>query len=260
MNRIPVLNRASDLIPKWPTPPHIQTVVTTRWWPGQSKPPFDTFNLASHVGDDPNRVESNRQSLTALTGLASQPIWLEQVHGTDIAILDGTLFRHPPRADGAITQQPGTACAILTADCLPVLFCDSDGFQIGAAHAGWRGLHAGILEKMIQQFSQAPSKLMAWLGPAIGSEAYIVGSEVRDAFVDQDPADASAFHRDSNNQWHADLYQLARNHLRKNGIHAIFGGGYCTFNDDRFYSYRQNRQTGRMATVIWIDPPNKRAP
>ena len=240
----------ADVIrPAWPAPRHVQALVTTRRG-GASAPPWDSWNLGDHVGDDPAAVARNRQRLATLTGLPPhQHHWLKQVHGTRVVPLPQP--PEPPEADASWTRTPAEACAILTADCLPVLFCDTDGHQVAAAHAGWRSLAGGILEKTVATFSQ-PDTVLAWLGPAIGPNAFQVGPEVRAAFVDPMPALHDCFHPDGD-RYLANLYQIARRRLARAGVHQIYGGDFCTHTDiNRFYSFRRDGQTGRMASVIWM--------
>lgn len=244
------------LIPDWPAPAHIRAATTTREG-GVSQPPFDSFNLGGHVGDEPAAVAANRQRLVETLALPSEPYWLSQVHGTTVADLDsepGGL----PEADASTTTKADTVCAVLTADCLPVLFCDQAGTQVAAAHAGWRGLAAGMLETTVASFAAPPELIFAWFGPAIGPQAFEVGDEVRQVFVDADPVSAEAFvavKSDSNEKkWLADVYQLAQQRLVRVGVTAVYGGGRCTFIEaDSFYSFRRDGKTGRMASLVWIE-------
>ncbi len=238
----------------------VRAVSTTRQG-GTSKPPFDSFNLGYHVGDDPGAVDDNRARLNKFAGDDIRFCWLTQVHGTtvvdaaDVADADA-----PVEADASVSRTPGLACAVLTADCLPVLMGDRDGTCVAAAHAGWRGLAAGILEATVDATDTDPSRLVAWLGAAIGPDVFEVGPEVVDAFVASDEGArscfrASPFHPDS--RWVGDLYELARRRLRRCGIEAIVGGGACTYSDEnRFFSYRRDGTTGRMATAIWLRDRN----
>jgi YfiH family protein len=226
-----------------------------------SQPPFDSFNLGGHVGDAPADVAANRQHLREILSLPGEPYWLNQIHGTTVVDLDdepGGL----PEADACITSTVNSVCAVLTADCLPVLFCDQAGTQVAAAHAGWRGLAAGVLEATVASFTAAPEQIIAWLGPAIGPEAFEVGDEVRQAFCKIDPAAAKAFAAEQSEtneeKWHADVYQLARQRLAAAGVKNIYGGGRCTFTEaDDFYSFRRDGKTGRMASLIWIEVGEK---
>jgi YfiH family protein len=220
---------------------------------GASRAPFDSFNLAAHVGDEAVAVAANRARLAADLGLPGPPLWLEQVHGTRVVVHDGT---PPPAADAAVAFGPGRVLAVLTADCLPVVFASEDGGCIGIAHAGWRGLAAGVLEATVAALGVASGRLSAWLGPAIGPAAFEVGPEVRAAFVDADPAAATHFAPNARGRWQADLPALARRRLRGLGIGRVEGRADCTHADpDRYYSYRRAAATGRMATLVWIVPP-----
>lgn len=243
------MNRWPDdwIIPDWPAPSHVRACVTTRGG-GRSQEPFESFNLGDHVGDDPAVVTENRQRLH--DALACRPAWMSQVHSNTAVEADPSAC---PVADASWTSAAGIACAVLTADCLPVLFCDMDGTRVAAAHAGWRGLAAGMLEATVAAMGGSGAQIMAWLGPAIGPNAFEVGVEVREAFVSQHPAAADAFVPSSNaGRYMADLYQLARIRLAACGVTAVFGGGFCTFSDPRFYSYRCAARTGRFASLVWI--------
>jgi YfiH family protein len=241
----------SFLIPDWPTPPGVCSLITTRRG-GVSREPFASFNLGDHVGDEARCVHANRAQLGAL--LKATPAWLNQVHGTqvvDAARVDpGAL---PPAADASFTRQCGVGCVVMTADCLPVLFCDDAGQVVAAAHAGWRGLLAGVLEATLAAMGAAPQTVMAYLGPAIGPQAFEVGDEVRAAFVAQDAMAAQAFTPLPAGKWLADIYLLARLRLSGQGVERVFGGDFCTHSDSaRFFSYRRDGQTGRLASLIWI--------
>lgn len=245
------------LLPDWPAPRNVHAVVTTRAG-GVSAPPWDSLNLGMHVGDDPAHVRSNRERLLqSLQGIAAcaSPQWLNQVHGICVVEAEPDAVRrvmHVPDADAVTTTKPGLPCVVMTADCLPVFFCDRRGDRVAVAHAGWRGLCDGILEATLQSFPD-PSQVMAWLGPAIGPDAFEVGSEVRAAFLAQNPQAAGAFRASPNaGRWLANIYGLARLRLERAGVGAIYGGGLCTVRDPaRFFSYRRDGQTGRMASVIW---------
>jgi hypothetical protein len=243
------------LVASWPAPEAVRAVTTTRRGPGVSAPPFDSFNLGDHVGDAPDAVAANRAALRAALGLPGEPRWLDQVHGVGVATFGAQAPRERARADAAITRTPGVVLAIQTADCLPVLLATRDGTALGAAHAGWRGLGAGVLERTVAALDVDPAALIAWLGPAIGPRAYEVGAEVRDAFVAHDAAAAEAFAPTRPGHWTCDLYALARRRLRAAGVDAVFGGGECTLSDAaRFYSFRRDGRTGRLATLAWIEP------
>lgn len=233
-------------MPDWPAPGNVHACVTTRAG-GASTGPWQGLNLATHVGDDPAHVALNRAWLRAR--LPADPLWLEQVHGTDCVVAESA--RAGCTADASVSFEPWQICAVLTADCLPVLFCTLDGQRVGAAHAGWRGLLAGVLENTVRAMQAPPDQIMAWFGPAIGAQAFEVGDEVRAAFLAHDTACAAAFvaHGD---KWLADIYALARLRLQDMGLLSVYGGGLCTVSDaERFYSYRRDGATGRMASLIW---------
>lgn len=235
----------------WPELPGVRAGVTLRQ-PGHSNGRYASFNLAEHVGDAPERVAQNRRQLEQWLGLDAPIDYLTQVHGTDVVLLPAAQPR--PVADAAIRRTAGVA-AVLTADCLPILLAAESGSEIAALHAGWRGLAAGIIEATLSQLHSPPQTLQVWLGPAIGPCHFEVGSEVRAAFVTRQSADADAFtaHGD---RWQADLYLLARRRLQRLGVTRIFGGGFCTHCDgERFYSYRRDGSTGRMASLIQLHAP-----
>jgi polyphenol oxidase len=210
------------------------------------------FNLGIHVGDDSADVAANRAILRS--HLPAEPVWLTQVHGN--VVVDAAQTEHPVEADASVTARPGTVCVIQTADCLPVLFCDKDGNVVGAAHAGWRGLAAGVLENTVLRMKElGASEILAWLGPAIGPDAFEVGQDVVDAFTLTDVMNRQAFRpvAGAPGKYLADIYALARRRLAEAGVHAVSGGGFCTVTErDRFYSYRRDRTTGRMASLIWL--------
>jgi len=250
---------------QWPVPANVHAFTTLRHGAGVSPAPFDDFNLGNrHAadGDDPSIVDRNRIELVDRFGLPSTPHWLRQVHGTEVLRFDsgGVAQGMEPSADASVTSIPGVVLAILTADCLPVVFASEDGSEIGAAHAGWRGLAAGVLENTVAAMHAPAGKLVAWLGPAAGPQAYEIGAEVLDAFVSQDADAASAFAATRPGHWRVDLYELARQRLAKLGITRVHGGDLCTISDPRrFYSHRRSTsagsgRTGRMATVAWMDP------
>lgn len=235
------------ITPNWPAPANIHALQTTRQG-GCSLPPYDSLNLGTHVGDDAMRVERNRNLLNDV--LPSEPMWLEQVHGTEVALAEAAGCRTV--ADACISRRKNTVCVVMTADCLPVLLCDRDGTVVGAAHAGWRGLANGVLEATVKAMDIVPDRLMAWLGPAIGPTAFEVGAEVREAFIQHDPSAATAF-TPSAEKYLADIYQLARQRLQASGITQISGGEFCTYTErERFFSYRRDGATGRMASFIWL--------
>ena len=250
------------ILPDWPAPTNVCAAQSTRAG-GVSPAPFNSLNLGSHVGDKLQWVQTNRERLAACLNLPSEPVWLEQVHGTRVLSLpDGLSDSQPDNtgnltADAVVTRTPGQVCAVMTADCLPVLFCDQAGTVVAAAHAGWRGLASGVLETTLQAMAVNPATVLAWMGPAIGPAAFEVGGEVRDAFISHSPLAADAFvaHGDqSDNKWLANIYHLARLRLAAAGVTHIYGGEYCTYTDaQRFFSYRRDRETGRMASLIWLD-------
>jgi YfiH family protein len=238
--------------PHWPQPASVRSCATTRAG-GISLPPYGSLNLGSHVGDSPEHVALNRQRLIELGGLPAAPHWLEQVHGTDVVQLSLQTPTVPSLiADAAYTREPGIVCAAMTADCLPVLFCSKNGDEVAAAHAGWRGLCSGVLENTVACFEAAPAEIMAWMGPAIGPAHFEVGGEVREAFMAVN-SDASAAFTPAGAKFMADIYLLARLRLQAAGITAIYGGEYCTVTDsNKFYSYRRDGITGRLASLIWL--------
>lgn len=247
-----------DLItPQWPAPANVHAATTTRSG-GVSPEPFDSLNMAGHVGDEVASVATNRQRLGEALLLPEKPHWLSQVHGTTVEKLDSGSIGMP-EADASMTREPGCVCAVLTADCLPVLFCDRAGTKVAAAHAGWRGLAAGVLESTVEALGVPGDEILAWLGPAIGPQSFEVGEEVYQAFigtgVEQNPEAAGAFVPSSNEgRWLADLYQLARIRLKNAGVTSVYGGDFCTFEDrERFYSFRRDGKTGRMASLIWLE-------
>lgn len=238
------------LVPDWPAPASVHAFITTRNSPGVSQPPFEQCNLGSRCGDDPQAVARNREGLVSTLNLPAAPVWLHQVHGTQVHEANA-MPSAEAQADAAVTRMPGVVLAILTADCLPVLFCSRDGSEVAAAHAGWRGLRAGVLESTLARMQANPADVLAWIGPGIGANSYEVGSEVRDAFVDAHAPSASAFIATRPGHWHCDLVALARQRLREAGVAGVSTSGVDTFNDPRFYSYRRAAQTGRFASLIW---------
>ena len=247
---MPELLTDSLIFPGWPAPARVQAVSTTRRG-GVSPPPYDSLNLAGHVGDDPACVAENRQRLAAAIGLSADPAWLHQVHGA--AVVAAETVDAPVAADAAWTRKSGRACVVMTADCLPVLLCDRAGTVVAAAHAGWRGLAGGVIAATVAAMPVPSAGLLAWLGPAIGLEAFEVGDEVRAAFLALDAGNAACFRPSPAGRWLADIYALARRQLRGLGVAAVYGGEFCTFNDSaRFFSYRREGKTGRMATLIGL--------
>ena len=235
------------LTPDWPAPASVRACVTTREG-GVSEAPFDSLNLGDHVDDRPEAVAENRRRLTEPFSI--KPAWLQQVHGIVVAHADPAVVA---TADASWTDTPGIACAAMTADCLPALFCDRAGTRVAAAHAGWRGLAAGVLEATLDHLDTAPADVLVWLGPAIGPTAFEVGPEVREVFVNQLPEAASAFVPSHNaGKFMADIYLLARLRLAERGVTAVYGGGFCTVTDPRFFSYRRASRTGRFASLVWL--------
>jgi len=243
---------ASWLVPDWPVPAGVRAMVTTREGLPSSPPSAYGFNIGTRCGDDPAAVVENRELLREVLSLPSEPRWLRQVHDTHVAIDPAP---GEPQADAAVTRARGVVLAIQTADCLPVLFCTDAGAEIGAAHAGWRGLCAGVLENTLAAMLARRENIIAWFGPAIAAQSYEVGDEVRDAFLAHDPAAASAFTATRPGHWFCDLYGLARLRLRAAGVTRIFGGGFDTFTDPRLHSYRRDgARSGRMVSLLWLLP------
>ena len=238
------------LQPEWPAPHNVHAAVTTRVG-GYSRAPYDSLNLGRHCGDDPAAVVRNRQKVMQALALSVEPQWLNQAHGSTVlrAPLTGS-----DEADGIWTQALQTPCAVMMADCLPVLFCDIHGRTVAAAHAGWRGLAGGVLESTVAAMPAAPQDLLAWLGPAIGPSVFEVGAEVRTAFVQQQVAAEAAFSPGRRaDSYMADLCALARLRLASAGVTRVSGGGRCTYTEaDRFFSYRRDGATGRMAALVWL--------
>ena len=269
-------NNLEIITPDWPAPANIRAAATTR--PGGiSQSPYASFNLATHVDDDPALVRENRTRLRTALALPAEPLWLKQVHG--VTVVDAAQGEIEPEADGAFAAQAAVVCAVLTADCLPVLLCNLQGTKVAALHAGWRGLAGGVIEAGVKALNVPGNDLLAWLGPAIGPEKFEVGAEVHSIFVrppgiaevrrakpsrrgqtqeqffrQHDPQAASAFRATRDGKYLADIYQLARLRLQSLGVTAVYGGGFCTVTEGaRFFSYRRDGVTGRMATLIWID-------
>jgi polyphenol oxidase len=237
------------IAPGWPAPPRVRSLITTRNG-GVSTGAHASFNLGLRAGDDPLAVAANRAALRG--HLPRDPVWLRQVHGARVVRADQV--GDPPEADAAYTRQAGTVCAVMVADCMPVLLCDARASVVGVAHAGWRGLSSGVIENTIAAMGVPADELLAFLGPAIGPAAFEVGADVRDAFLAADPAADAAFRPQREGKWLADLFLLARQRLARAGVHRISGGGLCTLQDPaRFYSYRRDKTTGRMAALIWLD-------
>jgi YfiH family protein len=235
------------IVPDWPAPAGVQALITTRAG-GVSTGPFASLNLGVRAGDDPQAVAANRTRLNAL--LPQPPHWLRQVHGS--LVVEADTLSEEPEADAAIARRPGTVCAVLVADCIPVLLADRAGGTVGIAHAGWRGLARGVIENTVRTMAGAGRDLIAYLGPGIGPAAFEVGNDVREAFLARDASAAAAFKPHTEGKWLADLFLLARQCLQRAGVHEIHGGALCTYSDARrFFSYRRERTTGRMAAVIW---------
>lgn len=252
MNTQTAFNVPSEwIVPTWNAPANVRAVMTTRHG-GVSVAPFASLNLGDHVGDDPYAVARNRLLVGDVLRLPSEPLWLKQVHGVEVCGMDAATCY--PSGDASVAFAKGQVCVVMTADCLPVLFCDKAGTRVAAAHAGWRGLQAGVLERTVAALQCPPEDIRVWLGAAIGAQAFEVGDEVRTAFMQTDPAAAVAFQPSSNaGKWLADIYLLARQRLNAVGVTAISGGEYCTYSDpERFFSYRRDGQTGRMAALIWL--------
>jgi len=246
--------RLDWIVPDWPAPDRVCALTTTRAG-GVSAGAYATMNLARGGRDDPAALEENRRRFERF--LPASPVRLAQVHGAAVATLQGATAASPT-ADAAVTREVGVVCSVLTADCLPVLVADRAGSAVGVAHAGWRGLAAGVIEATVDELVRlgaGPRNLIAWLGPAIGPAAFEVGADVHAAFCDGDPGAAAFFAADRPGKWHADLYALARRRLGLAGVSSVHGGGYCTHTEsERFFSYRRERDSGRMATAIWLAP------
>lgn len=244
------MNTQTDLLwADWPAPGNIRALTTTRSG-GVSQGGYSQLNLADHVEDYLLHVEKNRQILSESLSI-NQPVWLKQVHG--VVVIDAAKASHHAEADAIFTNKPETVCAVLTADCLPLLFCNHQASVVAAAHAGWRGLADGVIEATVASMQQKPADIMVWLGPAIGPACFEVGQDVFDAFVQQDHLAEKAFTKTDKEHFLADIYQLARLRLKRLGIEQVYGGGLCTYSDEeRFYSFRKNKITGRMASMIWI--------
>ncbi|MCU7842725.1 MAG: peptidoglycan editing factor PgeF [Candidatus Thiodiazotropha sp. (ex Monitilora ramsayi)] len=243
----------TPLIPDWPAPIQVKAVITTRKG-GISRAPYASLNLATHVGDAPAAVKENRERLISACGLPGGPFWMNQVHGSRVA--DSATDSPGCEADAVFSDRPGAVCAVLTADCLPLLIADRSGTRVCAVHAGWRGLVGGVIESAVSRMGVTPAELLVWMGPAIGPESFEVGAEVRQAFTDACMDDSAAFVSHKDGRWLADIYHLARLRLARLGVGYIGGGGYCTVRQaDLFYSYRREGVTGRMASMIWLESP-----
>ena len=248
--------RDAVIVPDWPAPARVRAASTQRAG-GVSRGSYASLNLSTAVGDNATSVARNRRILAEMLDLPAEPLWLGQVHGATVLELvggDPPAARQPPAADGAVTSRRGQPCVVLTADCLPVLLCDTSGTRVGVAHAGWRGLAGGVLGSAVSRMGVDPGRLLAWIGPGIGSGAYEVGGEVLEQFAASDPDAAKYFAPNPNGRWQADLYGLARQRLRAAGVEAVYGGGWCTHTEsEQFFSHRRESPCGRMATVIWME-------
>jgi len=243
------------IVPDWPVAQRVAAFATTRNG-GVSTGRYASLNLgaagaARTSGDAPAAVAENRARVRAL--LPAEPVWLAQVHGSAVHVADAPMPDAPPVADAAVTRTRNVVLAVQSADCLPVLLADRDGAAIAVAHAGWRGLAAGVVDNAVRALAVAPEHVVAWLGPAIGPDAFEVGADVRDAFVAADVRAVTAFHPKSPGKWWADLYALARQRLARCGVREVYGGGACTYAEPaRFFSYRRDGETGRMAALLWL--------
>lgn len=237
---------------QWPAPGHVRALVTTRR-EGISQGPFASFNMGLYSGDDQEDVWMNRRQIARDFRLSGSPQWLKQVHGTEV--IEAESSGEEQEADASVGRSPGVVCAVLAADCLPVLFCDRSGTTVAAAHAGWKGLAAGVLEATVNAMGVNPAELLAWMGPAISQPYFEVGPEVREAFVKVNPTSSRAFRAGKDDRWHGDLYELARIRLHQMGVAGVYGGEFCTVSQpDLFYSYRRDgKQSGRMAALIWME-------
>ncbi len=239
------------IYPDWPAPSNVRAAVTTRAG-GVSVGSYSTLNLGAHVGDDPDVVAENRRRVREALQMRTEPTWLNQVHGTHV--IEARAGVAPPTADASVARSPGAVCVVLTADCLPVLFCDEQGTRVAAAHAGWRGLVGGVLAATVTALESPPRSLLAWLGPAIEQSAFEVGDEVREQFVLRHSENAGAFSPNARGRWQADLYALARLELAHLGVTRVYGGDFACFADaEHFFSYRRESRTGRMGTFVWLE-------
>ncbi len=240
----------SDWItPDWPAPEWVRACVTTRWG-GVSSGPYDSLNLGDHVGDHPAAVRENRRRLFSVLELPEEPLWLRQVHGN--RVVEAGAASPGCEADASFSRVRGQVCVVMSADCLPLLLCDHTGSCVAALHAGWRGLADGVIEAALGRLQTPASEILAWLGPAIGPDHFMVGDEVRQRFLQHDSRAETAF-RPAGRRWLADIYLLARQRLHGSGVSAVYGGGECTFqNRERYFSYRRDGTTGRMASLIWL--------
>ena len=239
---------AGVFVPDWPLPPNVRAASTTRAG-GYSRAPYGSFNLGDHVGDRPQAVARNRDLLCEALALPQAPAWLSQVHGTEVA---GPAAPPGVAADARYADRPGVVCAVLTADCLPLLLCSDDGQEVAAVHCGWRGLAGGIVARALARFRAPAAELSAWLGPAIGPAAFEVGAEVREAFLSMDAGSGQCFVAGRGDRWLADLAGLAQRALAIAGVRRVHGGDACTVTEaGRYFSYRRDGVTGRMASLVW---------
>lgn len=239
------------LRPDWPALAHVRALVTLRNG-GYSSGPYTSFNLAMHTDDDPAAVYKNRALLRTRFNLPNEPVWLQQVHSD--RVIEAVPDAAGAEADGSWSRTAGQVCVVMTADCLPVLICNRRGTMVAAVHAGWRGLQAGVITHAVSTFTEDVAELMVWLGPAIGPKAFEVGADVVEAFTGRVRENATAFSQIDNQHWLCDIYALARIELVRLGITSVYGGGHCTYTDEqRFYSYRRDNITGRMASIIWLE-------
>ncbi len=242
-------NMIETIQPNWSAPPTVRASCTTRLG-GVSAPPFGTLNLALHVGDDPALVAQNRKILREQMALPAEPCWINQTHGTQTVTLEQDISRD---ADAAVTRVAGTIAVVMIADCLPILLCNRAGNEVGAVHAGWRGLQAGIVESALAKMDSPNQQLMAWIGPGISQACFEVGDDVRSAFLDSTPHAQAFFSANRRGHWLCDLAGLAEQVLRAQGVGDVCRDAHCSYHDaERFYSYRRVATTGRMAALIWI--------
>ncbi len=257
-----IINPLELVLADWPAPANVHALTTTRQIRrvrqknivGDNQANYKDFNLALHTGGALAQVNVNRQDLIKFAALPAMPVWLNQIHGNKVVRADEVSQTRPVDADASITRKINTVCAVLTADCLPVFFCNRVGTEVAIAHAGWRGLHAGVLEQTVLAMQSAASDLLIYFGPAIGAAAFEVGAEVRQVFCEKNSQNSSAFKTVDAAHYLCDIYQLARIALETVGVTQFYGGGLCTCTDvKRFYSYRRNAEMGRLASLIWIE-------